>query len=425
MGRILIRLVAGLLLLPVALAVSCARPPSSAPAAAKVLTLGFTASQTGSLNKESTAQLQGTQLWLSDLEMAGGIKLPNGAPVTFRIKYYDDESNKDRVQQLYTRLINEDKADFLLSPYSSGLADAAAVIAEQNGKIMLTTGAASDSTYQRGYQLVFQLYTPASRYLTGALDLLARLDPAAKRVAIVHENDTFSSGVAAAAKQYAAAQGYEVVLYEGYDSATTEFGPFINKISALKPDAILGGGHFQDGSTFVRQLAEKGVPAKMVAILVAPPEPTFAELGNAALGIIGPSQWEPQADYTREAAQAAKLPWYGPTVTGFTEAYRAKFGVDPSYHAAGGYAAGLLLQRAIELAGSTDPAKVKSALEGMNLLTFFGQIKFDTSDAAHGLQIGHEMVYIQWQKGAATPLAKQVIWPLAGKSADALYPLAR
>ena len=59
----------------------------------------------------------------------------------------------------------------------------------------------------------------------------------------------------------------------------------------------------------------------------------------------------------------------------------------------------------------------------MDLLTFYGHVKFDTSAEAHGLQIGHEMVYIQWQKDAQGKLVKQVVWPLEGKSADALYPM--
>ena len=61
----------------------------------------------------------------------------------------------------------------------------------------------------------------------------------------------------------------------------------------------------QDGSTFAKQLFEKKVAVKFVSLLVAPPEPTFAEIGAAALGIIGPSQWEPQVTYSAAAAQAA------------------------------------------------------------------------------------------------------------------------
>lgn len=388
---------------------------------AKKVVIGFTASTTGKYNVESTRQINGLNLWMKQVNDAGGLKLADGTTITFDSVFYDDESNTDRVQELYTRLATEDNADFLISPYSSGLTDASAVIAEQYGKIMITTGAASDSTYQKGYTLVFQTYTPASRYLAGALDLLAQTDPAVKKIAIVHENDKFSTDVSNALNTYAESLGYEVVLFEGYDSGATDFAPFINKIQDAAPDAVLGGGHFQDGSTFARQLFEKKVPVKFVALLVAPPEPTFAELGDAAVGIVGPSQWEPLAEFNAEAATAAGLDFFGPSSQEFTDAYMAAYGEEPSYHAAGGYVAGLLLQKAIEDAGSLDNQAIKSALDSLDLLTFFGQIKFDTTAESHGLQIGHSMVYIQWQ-GDVNNLAKQVVWPTAGVTADVLYP---
>ena len=408
---------------PTAVPAAPTEAPTEAPApAAKTVVIGFTASQTGKLNVEATRQINGLTLWMEQVNAAGGVKLSDGTAIKFEARFYDDESNKDRVQELYTKLISDDKADFLISPYSSGLADAAAVIAEQYGKIMITTGAASDATYKKGYTLVFQTYTPASRYLTGAFDLLAKLDPAAKKVAIVHENDKFSTDVVNAAKAYGESKGYEIVLFEGYDSGATDFAPFINKIPP-DVDAVMGGGHFADTSTFARQLFEKGVKAKFIALLVAPPEPKFAELGDAALGVIGPSQWEPLAKYTPESAKAAGLEWYGPSVGEFVSAYTARFNEEPSYHSAGGYAAGLILQRAIEKAGSLDTEKVKAALESLNMLTCYGHIQFDTSAEAHGLQIGHEMVYVQWQKDAQDKLVKQVVWPEEGKSAEALYPL--
>ncbi len=398
--------------------------PAAPAATTRTVTIGFTASQTGSLNVESTRQINGLNLWIEQVNAGGGVKLPDGSVVKFAAKFYDDESNKDRVQSLYTRLLNDDKSEFLISPYSSGLADAAAVIAEQYGKIMITTGAASDSTYQKGFTLVYQAYTPASRYLTGALDLLARLDPGVKKVAFIHENDKFSTDVVNAAKAYGTGKGFQPVLFEGYDSRTTDFAPFINKIPP-GTDAVMGGGHFADGSTFARQLWEKRVSAKFIALLVATPEPKFAELGDAALGVVGPSQWEPLARYTAESARAANLSWYGISVADFVRTYTARFNEEPSYHSAGGYAAGLILQYAIEKAGTLDTQKVKAALDAMDVLTFYGHVKFDTSPKMHGLQIGHEMVYIQWQKDARGKLLKQVVWPLEGKSAETLYPVRR
>jgi branched-chain amino acid transport system substrate-binding protein len=147
----------------ISLALVACGPTAPAGSMEKTVLIGFTASLTGSLNIESTRQNDGFKLWMDQVNAAGGLKLANGSRVKFASKFYDDESKKERVQELYTKLITEDKADFLVSPYSSGLADASAVIAEQYGKIMITTGAASDDTYKKGYTLVYQAYTPAKR----------------------------------------------------------------------------------------------------------------------------------------------------------------------------------------------------------------------------------------------------------------------
>ena len=397
---------------------------TEAPVAEEVnLVIGFTESKTGKYETSSGRQVHGLNLWMDQVNEAGGITLSDGTVVKFSIASYDDESTKERVQELYTRLATEDNADLLISPYSSGLTAAAAVIAEQNGKVMITTGAASDDTYKEGYTQIFQIYTPASRYLTGAVDLLAELDPDLEKVAFVYENTLFSTTVVEAAKVYAEQLGYDVVLFEGYDPETVDFGPFINKIQDSGAKAILGGGHFQDGSTFARQIHEKGVDLDMFTLLVAPPEPDFADLGEAAVGVIGPSQWEPLAEFTPASAEEAGLEWIGPLGDEFVDSYHGAFDEEPSYHSAGGYAAGLTLQKAIEDADSTDPAAVKAALDAMEVLSFYGNVKFDTTPEAHGLQLGHSMVYIQWQLDQNGNLVKQVVWPTGGATAETLFPL--
>ena len=221
-----------MLLLAVALLAACpaAQPeaPAAAPAAqsedsatapaadqpapaaeAKIAVIGYTASNTGKLQVESVRQKNGLDLWIQQVNDAGGITLPDGSMLKFEAKSYDDESNNDRIQELYTKLATDDEADFLISPYSSGLAASASVIAEQYGKPMITTGAASDSNYQQGYTLVYQAYTPASSYLTGAIDMLMASAPDVKRIAVVHENDKFSTDVSTALKDYAEQHGFE------------------------------------------------------------------------------------------------------------------------------------------------------------------------------------------------------------------------
>lgn len=396
--------------------------PTEAPVD-KTITIGFTSSLTGAQEVSSKRQVAGFNLWMKQVNDAGGIKLSNGSTVKFAAVTYDDESNKERVQELYTRLITEDNADFLISPYSSGLTAAASIIAEQNGKIMLTAGAAEDDAYKTGNTSLFQLYTPGSQYLLSTVDMLKQLDPQAK-VAIVHENDKFSTSVVEGLKPYLESQGFELVLDEGYASDTTDFGPVINKLVESGATVLLGGGHYPDGSTFARQLFERKAGLKFVSLLVAPADSKFPELGDAALGVSTSSQWELKATHTAEEAKALGKTWYGPTGADFATAYEAATGEKPTYHVAGGYMAGLILQKAIEDADSVDPAKVKAALEAMDIFTFYGGIKFDTSADAHGLQTGHQMVVAQWQKNDAGELVRQVIWPADVATADPLYPVS-
>jgi branched-chain amino acid transport system substrate-binding protein len=379
------------------------------PALADDLVIGFTVSQTGKLNNDSIAQMRGFELWRDEVNAKGGIDV-GGKKYTVKFVSYDDESANARVQQLYSRIITQDKAQFLFSPYSSGLVATAAIVSEQYGKVMLTTGAAEEKTYQLGNKNLFQVYSSAAAYLEGALQALKEKNPKAQ-IAFVYKDDPFSKAVLAGARKHAKDMGFTVVMDEAYSPETTDFGPIINKIISAKADALLGGGHYPDGATLSRQLYDQKAGLKWVTLLVAPDSPNFATLGDAAVGISVPSQWEPQVSFK---------PDFGPTAAAFTKAFVEKYKIEPGYHAGGGYAAGLLLQHAIEQAGSIDQAKVAEALNKFDVTTLFGRTKFSTDPKSHGLQLGHEMVIAQWQKKDGK-IVKEVIWPKAAKTAETIY----
>jgi branched-chain amino acid transport system substrate-binding protein len=382
-----------------------------AGADAEELTIGMTLSQTGPLNIDSLAQQRGAELWRDQVNDAGGIKVGD-KHYKIRFVTYDDQSQGARVQQLYTRLIVQDKAQFLFSPYSSGLCATAAVITEQYGRPMLITGGAEPKTYTLGNKYLVQVITSADHYLTGAINALESKAPHAK-IALVYSDDPFSKAVALAAREQAKESGLTDVLDESYAPATTDFSPIINKIISSSADALLGGGHYTDGATLARQVYDQKANLKYVSLLVAPDSPEFASLGPAAFGITVPSQWEIQSTYK---------PQFGPTGAEFVKAFEDKFKLAPDYHAASGYTGGAILQHAIEQAGSIDADKVVAALNAMDVTTFFGRFKIATDAAHHGLQIGHEMVLAQWQKKNGQ-LEREVVWPKAAQTADLIYPL--
>jgi len=375
------------------------------------ITVGFTDSQTGPLNVDSLGQQHGYEFWRDEVNAKGGIK---AGGKTYKVKFvsYDDQSVGGRVQQLYTRLINQDKANFLFSPYSSGLTAPAAVISEQYSRIMIDSGGAEEKPFEQGNKYLFMVITSASHYLSGAVAALKAKDPSAK-IAMVYSDDPFSKAVLAAAAQQAKAAGLQIVMNEAYSPSTTDFGPIVNKIVSSNADAVLGGGHYSDGATLARQMHDQKANMKWISLLVAPADDKFGDLGASALGVTVPSQWELQVNYK---------PQFGPTTAAFAKAFQDKFHLKADYHAASGYTSGVVLQHAIELAGSIDPEKVTAALNGMDITTFFGHIKFMTDPGHHGLQAAHEMVLAQWQM-VNGKLGRQVVWPQAAKSADLLFPI--
>src|SRR3984885_4267213 len=379
--------------------------------AADTITIGFTDSQTGPLNVDSLGQQRGFEFWRDQVNAAGGIKA-GGKSYMVNFVSYDDQSVGGRVQQLYTRLINEDKADFLFSPYSSGLTAPAAVISEQYGKIMLDSGGAEEKPFMLGNKYLFMVITSASHYLSGAVAALKANDPHAK-IAMVYSDDPFSKAVLAAAAAQAKDAGLDVVMNESYAPSTTDFGPIVNKIISSNADAFMGGGHYSDGATLARQMYDQKANMKWVSILVAPADDKFGELGPPAVGVTVPSQWELQVSYK---------PDFWPTTAEFAKAFQDKFNARPDYHSASGYTSGVVLQHAIEQAGSIDPEKVTAALNATDINTFFGHVKFLTDPDHHGLQAAHEMVLAQWQNTGGK-LGRQVVWPDAAKSATLLYPI--
>ncbi len=386
----------------------------------KVETLYFGApiSLSGKFSKEGQMSLWGMQVaikWIN--EKHGGIKIGDKV-YKVELKYYDDESKKENVQSLVERLATVDKVKFILAPYSSGLTLAAAPIAEKYGVLMNSHGGASDYIFEQGYYYVVQTLSPASKYQTGFLDMIKKIDPNAKKLALVYKDTEFSRAVFKAAKEHAEKLGFEIVYEKTYPKGATDLSPILNELKNYEPDILIGGGHFADGQLLVSQMAELKVNVKAASILVAPTLPQFYEaLGVKAEGIFAPAQWEVGVRYSPEVAEKLGIDWYGPTQEEFLEMFREISGSDkpPSYHAVEAAAAVLSYAYAIEKAQSLDPKVVREAMNDIEFMCVYGKWKIDPET---GKQIGHEMVIVQWQGGK-----KVIVWPPEAANAEPYYPM--
>lgn len=416
-----LRLFFGLTLLVATAA--CARPTAtSTPVPENVVTIGYTTSETGIYADQSKSQANGIKLWVQHVNDGGGIQLSDGQAITLAVKTYDDASDAIQADVMYKKLVTEDNVDFLFGPYSSELTNQATAIANLNGKILISAGAASDIGFQRNFRTVYQIYTPASRYLIPALEIISAIDPDATRTAFLYESETFATLAALSVSNELQKRNLFTIYTDSYRAGTTDFSSFVQKIGAAKPDILLAGGHTDDGKAIAQELTRQEVTAKMVVLLDSASQPGFSSIGASAIGFMGPSQWEADSFYTTANVREGGPPFYGTSGIEFKLAYQQTYGVTPDSYAAGGYAAGLVLQYAIEQADTLQQDEILAALDNMNILTFFGRLQFDTSAKNHGLQTGHEVVYVQWQLDSAGSLVKRVVWPIDLAVAPLTYP---
>jgi len=371
------------------LAVACGGArQGAAPTTGEPIIIGAALGITGQNAQEAALAKQGYDLWFEWINQQGGITV-NGVKHPVQLKYEDDQSRSDLSSTLVQKLITEGHAQFILGPYGSPATATDAVIAEKNGIPMVEGNGAAQAIFNKGYKYTFGVLSPANKYLQGVIDMAATLNPKPVKIALLFADDLFSTEVAKAVEEYAPQKGFQVVFNQKYPNGSTDLSGLLSQAKAREPDMVLNSGHLAEAIAINKAAKDLKMNAKLFAYSVGPSTPDFIRsLGKDADYVFGGSQWTPEVKYKPEF-------YLG--VAEYVAAYKKKYNTNepPDYHVAESTAACLALQKAIEKAGSLDPAKVRDALAGLDVMTFFGQIKFDS----RGINIYKPMVVEQIQKG--------------------------
>lgn len=380
---------------------------SPAPKYGDDIVIGIPLAASGNLTQEGGMARQGYDLWLDWVNgTRGGIEV-NGVRHRVRLDYQDDASKPDLDSQLAERMITDDGAQFLLGPYGASNTAAAAAVADAHHVPMVSANGSARSIFSKGFHYVFGVQTPAEKNLQVVFDLAASLKPRPATVAMLSADDSFSVEVAKGALDYATSKGFQIVFNQQYPNGSTDLAGLVAQAMALNPDIVVNSGHLLEAVAVNKAARDLRFSAKMFVYSVGPTMPSFVQsLGKDADFVVTGSQWTAQAQYK---------PDYYLTEAQYVAAYRRKFNTqdEPNYQVADATAAGLALERAIERANSLDPERVRTAMAALDLMTFFGRIKFD----ANGQNVYKPMMVEQIQSGR-----RQTIWPAELSGASALYP---
>jgi branched-chain amino acid transport system substrate-binding protein len=356
----------------------CWSATASSAAADDVIRFGAPLPLTGPLAPEGIKQQQGYDLWAEQANKAGGISV-GGKKYKVEIVYADYQSNTPRAIQTTEQMITQDNVNFLFGAFGSGAAKAASTVSEKYKVPTIAATASSSQVYDQGYKYLFGTFTPNDTLTTPLTQIIKSKAPDVKKVAILARNDLFPLAIAQEMEKSAKANGFEVVYLEKYAIGTLDHSATLSQMKSLAPQWIFLTGYTNDLLLIRKQMVDQQMTAPVVTMIAGPAYQDFIEAaGQSAENLTSASWWHPAEEYAGKDI-------FGST-SNFVKLFRDKYKSEPDYGQASAALCGALFQVAIERAGSLDHDKVRDELAKLDIVTFFGPVKFGPNGQINSLE---------------------------------------
>jgi branched-chain amino acid transport system substrate-binding protein len=414
--RIRLRILAGALMATVALVGAWI----SAAQAAQPIRIGFGMALTGGLAANGKAALLAMEIWKDEVNKAGGLL---GRPVEF--VYYDDQSKPATVPGIYTKLLDVDRVDFVVSGYGTNLiAPAMPIVIERGLVFMGLFGLANNQKFN--YPYYFQIAPngpdPITEFSRAFFELAAAQNPKPRTVALVGADAEYPHNALAGARENVKKHGFEVVYNNTYPPSTVDYTPIVRAIKATNPDVVFVASYPPDSVGMLLAAHEVGLKPKifgggMVGFQFAAFQ---TKLGPKLNGLVNYDFWVPEPTLNF------------PGIDEFLKKYQAqaeKVGVDPLGHylPPWAYAMMQVLGQAIESSNSTDQKTVGEYLRTHEFETIVGKVKFGPNgewEKARMLLVQYQNITSNDLGQFAGPGRRVVLLPEEWKSGGLIYPYA-
>jgi branched-chain amino acid transport system substrate-binding protein len=341
----------------------------SSRAQGQPIKIGTSISLTGPLAATKNA-LIGYQLWRDDINAAGGLL---GRPV--ELVTYDDQSSPAQIPSIFSKLVDIDRVDVLLSPYGAVLSAPVMPFVKQRDLFLMGMFTlASNETVRHDKFFNACPWGPSSQvdWVHGFFDLAKAAG--CTKVAIMAADLEFSKTSAAGGKATAEGLGMSVVYDQSYPPNQTDFSAILRNIRAAQPDAVFVCSYPPDSTALVRGLSEIGIgdSVKIFGGSMVGPQyaALLAALGPALNGIVNFHLYVPEPTM-RNAAIDGFLARYEPLAR--------QQNVDPLGHYIPPfcYAAGQIVEAAVKGARSLNHAEMARWLHANPVDTIVGRAAFN------------------------------------------------
>ncbi|NIR28980.1 MAG: ABC transporter substrate-binding protein [Gammaproteobacteria bacterium] len=367
-------------------------PPAARAAPQDVVRIGASLPFTGPdfFVEDGLRQLLGYRLWQEEVNRRGGLL---GREVRLIVR--DDGAEGPRAAEIYRHVI-EDGVELLLGNYSSGVAGDTIPVVETARLPCVFPMAWRPRLWLNEHRWAVPTLPLATEVTRPLVEYLQR--QGVRRAAVVNADNAYAADLSKGLLQWLREFGITVTAHQTYafgDPASLRSA--MVKALGTAPDA-LAGGNVGDQVPQLAETARQAGPELEHYAWFELDEPVILPERERVEGMIGFGLWTPNMPY----------PGHREFVHRFTDRWEREYPEEPiglllDHHAAAGYGAAQVLERAVLEAGSLDPAGVRDALFALDADTVFGRYRLD----ARGIQVGKTVPVVGYRQGL-----REVLWPL-------------
>src|ERR1700730_2653450 len=393
-----------------------------APAlAADPIKIGFGMSLTGGLAGGGKMSLLAFEIWKDEVNAKGGLL---GRQI--QLIYYDDQSNPSLVPGIYSKLLDVDKIDLVLSAYATNQTAPAMPIVMQKKRLYMAlfgTGVNDDFKYERHFQILPNGPDSKPALSFGYFETAMMMEPKPQTVAIVGADAEYAQNVLIGARANIEKLRLKIVYDRNYPPNTVDYLPIVRAIQATNPDIVFVASYPPDSVGMVRAINEAGFKPRMFGggMIGLAFTAIKAQLGPLLNGIVANDTYVPEP--------TMKFPGVDEFLKRYQERAPAA-GVDPLgyFLPPFAYAEMQILEQAVNAVGSIDQGKLAEYIHKTKFNTIIGEVKFGPI----GEWEKSRLITVQYQNIQGSDInqfrqpGKQVILhPPEFKSGELIYPFAK
>ena len=226
------------------------------PAAFAQIKIAMVIPATGPLTQYGDMVKEGVLTAVERANADGGI---NGEQVETVV--VDDACEPKQGPVAANRVVN-DGIHYVVGPVCSGAAIAGVPIYEDEGVVVVTpSGTSPKITDGKNFHYIFRTIGRDDQQGPAAAKfIIENIKP--KKVAVLHDKQSYGEGIAATVRDDLKDAGIDVVMYEGINAGDSDYSAVITKLKSAGADFVYFGGYHPEMGLLLRQAGEQGLKAR-------------------------------------------------------------------------------------------------------------------------------------------------------------------